>query len=249
MTTRCAVQMEHSTRLEAENAELRAELEAVLAAKLAAEAALATTAGERGVCAAAANVQLALAAEEADRAKEAGLRLLELADHAALVAAAYEVGTPSSFCRLLRSFSPRIPQTQHGIAWECCGVQVMSFVNTLAGPCTGCFAFRKPCRCTIQRHASSRMAHSSSRAQQMVPPPVQDEREGLRRELQATQERLAAAEAAVAAAQSATHMTTGNQLAILDRQLIAARSALSIGQRYCDTSSQCTLTGCCELAI
>ncbi len=88
--------MEHSTRLEAENAELRAELEAALSAKLAAEAALATTVGERGVCAAAANVQLALAAEEADRAKEAGLRLLELADHAALVAAAYEVGALSS---------------------------------------------------------------------------------------------------------------------------------------------------------
>ena len=55
---------------------------------------------------------------------------------------------------------------------------------------------------------------------------MQDEREGLRRELQATQERLAAAEAAVAAAQSATDMTTDNQLAILDRQLCAARSVL-----------------------
>ncbi|CAL5227927.1 g10974 [Coccomyxa viridis] len=132
--------MEHSTRLEAENAELRAELEAALSAKLAAEAALATTVGERGVCAAAANAQLAVAAEEADRAKEAGLRLLELADHAALVAAAYE-----------------------------------------------------------------------------------DEREGLKRELQATQERLAAAEAAVVAAHSTTHITTDNQLAILDRQLMAAR--------------------------
>lgn len=83
--------MEHSARLEAENAELRADLDAALVARLAAEAALAHTAGERGVCAAAANAQLALAAEEADRAKEAGMRLLELADHAALVAAAYEV--------------------------------------------------------------------------------------------------------------------------------------------------------------
>ena len=83
--------MDHSARLEAENAELRAELEAVLADKLAAESALATTADERGVCAAAANAQQALAAEEADRAREAGMRLLELADHAALVAAAYEV--------------------------------------------------------------------------------------------------------------------------------------------------------------
>ena len=83
--------MEHSARLEAENAELRAELDATLAAKLSAEYALAITVGERGMCAAAANAQLSLAAEEADRAKEAGLRLLELADHAALVAAAYEV--------------------------------------------------------------------------------------------------------------------------------------------------------------
>ncbi len=83
--------MDHSARLEAENAELRAELEAVLADKLAAESALATTADERGVCAAAANAQQALAAEEADRAREAGMRLLELADHAALVSAAYEV--------------------------------------------------------------------------------------------------------------------------------------------------------------
>ncbi len=53
--------------------------------------------------------------------------------------------------------------------------------------------------------------------------PVQDERVGLKRELQVTQERLAAAETAVAAAQSATHMTTYHQLAILDRQLMAAR--------------------------
>ena len=86
------MQVEHSTRLEAEYAELRAELDAALSAKLVAEAALTTTMGERGVCAAAANAQLALAAEEADRAKETGIRLLELADHAALVAAAYEVG-------------------------------------------------------------------------------------------------------------------------------------------------------------
>ena len=101
-----AAQMEHSTRLEAENAELRAELEAALSAKLAAEAALATTVGERGVCAAAANAQLAVAAEEADRAKEAGLRLLELADHAALVAAAYEVGTHLSLWEEFALFSP-----------------------------------------------------------------------------------------------------------------------------------------------
>jgi hypothetical protein len=33
----------------------------------------------------------ALAAAEAERTKTAGVRLLELADHAALVAAAYEV--------------------------------------------------------------------------------------------------------------------------------------------------------------
>lgn len=91
-------QMEHSARLESENAELRAELEATLAAKLAAESALTVTVGERGVCAAAANAQLALAAQEAERAKEAGMRLLELADHAALVAAAYEV-----ICCLLAS--------------------------------------------------------------------------------------------------------------------------------------------------
>ena len=106
--------MEHSTRLEAENAELRAELEAALSAKLAAEAALATTVGERGVCAAAANVQLALAAEEADRAKEAGLRLLELADHAALVAAAYEVGALSSS----RKHSVMSCLTSPDVAWQ-----------------------------------------------------------------------------------------------------------------------------------
>ena len=52
---------------------------------------------------------------------------------------------------------------------------------------------------------------------------MQDEREGLKRELQATQERLAAAEAAVVAAHSTTHIITDNQLAILDRQLMAAR--------------------------
>lgn len=52
---------------------------------------------------------------------------------------------------------------------------------------------------------------------------MQDEREGLRRELQATRERLAAAEMAVALAGSASHVTTNHQLAILDRQLIAAR--------------------------
>ena len=98
--------------------ELRAELEAMLSAKLAAEAALATTVGERGVCAAAANAQLALAAEEADRAKEAGLRLLELADHAALVAAAYEVGSLIVLSWLSRWVRPRIPLTEHGTAWN-----------------------------------------------------------------------------------------------------------------------------------
>ena len=91
MTACHLAQMDHSARLEAENAGLRAELEAVLAIKLAAESALATTADERSVCAAAASAQQALAAEEADRAREAGMRLLELADHAALVSAAYEV--------------------------------------------------------------------------------------------------------------------------------------------------------------
>lgn len=88
-----------------------------------------------------------------------------------------------------------------------------------------------------ERHAYSRPANSSAHAQGVMPPPVQDEREGLKRELQATQERLAAAEAAVAAAQSATHMTTDHQLAVLDRQLLAARSALSIARGCGDTDS------------
>ena len=52
---------------------------------------------------------------------------------------------------------------------------------------------------------------------------AQDEREGLRRELQATRERLAAAEAAMITAQCGPHITTNQQLAILDHQLIAAR--------------------------
>ena len=54
---------------------------------------------------------------------------------------------------------------------------------------------------------------------------LQDEREGLRRELQATRERLAAAEAAVATASSglALTVTTDHQLAILNHKLIAAR--------------------------
>ena len=75
--------MGHSARLEAENAEVHEELETALAARLAAEAALATTAGNRG--AAAVKAQLAMAAEDAVGAEEASLFLLELAHHAALI--------------------------------------------------------------------------------------------------------------------------------------------------------------------
>ncbi|CAL8467255.1 g6791 [Coccomyxa elongata] len=82
--------MQHNADLEAENAELRAELAAVAAAREAAEAALSRESSERAVAAEAAVAQQALAAAEAERCKETGLRLLELADHAALVAAAYE---------------------------------------------------------------------------------------------------------------------------------------------------------------
>ncbi|BDA40456.1 hypothetical protein COCOBI_01-1090 [Coccomyxa sp. Obi] len=99
--------MQHNADLEAENAELRAELAAVAAAREAAEAALIRESAHRAVAAEAAVAQQAwrmthhllmhqddlihaLAAAEAERCKETGLRLLELADHAALVAAAYE---------------------------------------------------------------------------------------------------------------------------------------------------------------
>ena len=54
---------------------------------------------------------------------------------------------------------------------------------------------------------------------------LQDERAGLRRELQATRDRLAAAEAAVATASSGTALavTTDRQLAVLNHKLSAAR--------------------------
>lgn len=61
----------------------RAELEGV-------EAALQRAGGERTAAAQAAEAQGELAAAEADRARAAGARLLELAEHAGLVAAAYE---------------------------------------------------------------------------------------------------------------------------------------------------------------
>jgi hypothetical protein len=85
--------MQHNACLESENAELRAELEAVLAERDAADAALQRATGERAVAAEAAAAQQALTAAEAERTKSTGVRLLELADHAALVAAAYEVCT------------------------------------------------------------------------------------------------------------------------------------------------------------
>lgn len=83
--------MQHNASLEAENAELRAELAQVAAARAAAEAALERASAERAAAADAAAGQRELAAAEAERCKTTGLRLLELADHAALVAAAYEV--------------------------------------------------------------------------------------------------------------------------------------------------------------
>jgi len=54
------------------------------------EAALACAGGERAAAAESAEAQGELAAAEADRARAAGARLLELAEHAGLVAAAYE---------------------------------------------------------------------------------------------------------------------------------------------------------------
>ena len=66
----------------------------------------------------------------------------------------------------------------------------------------------------------------------------QDEREGLRRELQATRERLAAAEAAMITAQHGPHITTNQQLAILDHQLIAARWDPPLSQTF-------TCASCC----
>ncbi len=84
-------QMQHNASLEAENAELRSELAAIAAAREAAESALLRASAERAVAAEAAAGQQVLAAAEAERCKTTGLRLLELADHAALVAAAYEV--------------------------------------------------------------------------------------------------------------------------------------------------------------
>jgi hypothetical protein len=54
------------------------------------EAALARAGGERAAAAESAEAQGELAAAEADRARAAGARLLELAEHAGLVAAAYE---------------------------------------------------------------------------------------------------------------------------------------------------------------
>lgn len=197
--------MDHSARLEAENAGLRAELEAVLAAKLAAESTLATTAGERGVCAAAANAQQALAAEEADRAREAGMRLLELADHAALVAAAYEVrpshGRPAAVCCVHQGSNA---SASLHIQMPC---RLMGLHSIL--PCPGA----QLSECVQQR------------VQRCAGVALQDEREGLRRELQATRERLAAAEAAVAAASSGTALTvtTDRQLALLNHKLSAAR--------------------------
>jgi hypothetical protein len=89
--------MQHNASLEAENADLRSELAAVAAARESAEAALARASDERAVAAEAAAGQQALAAAEAERCKTTGLRLLELADHAALVAAAYEVRSFSYF--------------------------------------------------------------------------------------------------------------------------------------------------------
>ena len=68
---------------------------------------------------------------------------------------------------------------------------------------------------------------------------AQDEREGLRRELQATRERLAAAEAAMITAQRGPHISTDHQLAILDRQLIAARWGPPFSQTFMCAS-------CCE---
>ena len=66
---------------------------------------------------------------------------------------------------------------------------------------------------------------TSSRALSFVLVWLQDERQGLRRELRATRERLAAAEAAVATASSGTALTvtTDHQLAILNHKLSAAR--------------------------
>ncbi|KAK9843510.1 hypothetical protein WJX81_006696 [Elliptochloris bilobata] len=77
------VLMGHSASLEAENRRLRLELEGV-------EAALQRAGGERAAAAQAAAAQGELAEAEADRARVAGTRLLELAEHAGLVAAAYE---------------------------------------------------------------------------------------------------------------------------------------------------------------
>ena len=196
--------MDHSARLEAENAGLRGELEAVLADKLAAESALATTAGERGVCAAAANAQQALAAEEADRAREAGMRLLELADHAAIVAAAYEV------------------RPRHRRAYRC-------LLCTRAAPCARLSVIQMTCLRmglhTILLRPGAQGRICSRGELSAVLAWLQDEREGLRRELQATQERLAGAEAAVAAASSGTALTvtTDHQLALLKHKLSAAR--------------------------
>ena len=196
--------MDHSARLEAENAGLRVELEAVLADKLAAESALATTADERGVCAAAANAQQALAAEEADRAREAGMRLLELADHAAIVSAAYEV----RFRR--REGLSLFPV--HRCSTICASLHIQRIYPGMGVHMT--------LLCPEGQGKAERAAQLSS-----VLVWLQDEREGLRRELQATRERLAAAEAAVATASSGTALTvtTDHQLAILNHKLSAAR--------------------------
>ena len=60
------------------------------------EAALQRAGGEREAAAQAATAQGALAAAEGDRVRVAGTRLLQLAEHAAVVAVAYEVRTPGA---------------------------------------------------------------------------------------------------------------------------------------------------------
>jgi hypothetical protein len=93
-------QMQHNASLEGENAELRAELAAAHAVvdATAHAAAAAPQHAPEPAAAILARQGRALVATEVAQYKDTGLRLLELAQHSALIAAAYQVPLPLCSC-------------------------------------------------------------------------------------------------------------------------------------------------------
>ena len=87
--------MHHNTSLESENAELRAELAAAHAIVHASAGAAACEQAAQPAPAAAVQQGLGLAPCDVEQHKDTGLRLLELAQHSALIAAAYQVSRAS----------------------------------------------------------------------------------------------------------------------------------------------------------